>query len=242
MTKHLVIIPIFNDLVILKKTLKSYIVATDLRACETALIDDGSGKSTKKYLENFIKQNSSIGLYRNRKNLGKPKSVNKIIHAHPGMDYYTIIDSDVKIFTRNWHEILLRAHKIWRSQAILGAELHLRGFLFKKGGMEFGDLFPFWTLPGGFFSIPGPVFKKLGYFYDKIRRHEDADYCRRAATQNIRWYYTTDIKARGLPHVSVSRSRGYAKHKKREEKIYKKRAEYIMRTHRAYYNPFQKGI
>ena len=167
MTKHLVIIPIFNDLVILKKTLKSYIVATDLRACETALIDDGSGKSTKKYLENFIKQNSSIGLYRNRKNLGKPKSVNKIIHAHPGMDYYTIIDSDVKIFTRNWHEILLRANKIWRSQAILGAELHLKGFLFKKGGMEFGDLFPFWTLPGGFFLYPDLYLKNLDIFMIK---------------------------------------------------------------------------
>jgi len=101
------------------------------------------------------------------KNLGKPKSANKIIHAHPGMDYYTIIDSDVKIFTRNWHEILLKAHKIWRSQAILGAELHLKGFLFKKGGMEFGDLFPFWTLPGGFFLYPDLYLKNLDIFMIK---------------------------------------------------------------------------
>ncbi|MDD4901523.1 MAG: glycosyltransferase [Patescibacteria group bacterium] len=242
MTKHLIIIPVYNKLQIVKRTLTAYIKNTNLKGCITYVIDDGSDKQTSEYLKKFLEINSGINLLRNNKNIGKPKSINKIINLNQDADFITIIDRDVKVLTKNWNDVLLKAHKIWDNKAILGGKINQKGFEFKKGRMIFGDVFPFWTLAGGFFSIPKFVFKKLGYFYDRIRRHEDADYCRRAATQNIRWYYTPNIKTRMLKNKSVSNSQKYSKIKKQEKNIYKKRATYIMTTHDVYYNPFKKGL
>lgn len=239
MTKHQIIIPVYNKLHIVKNMLITYVKNTNLKNCVTYIIDDGSDKQTSEYLKKISKTNSGINLVRNNKNVGKPKSINKIISLNRSTDFITIIDSDIQILTKNWNAILLKAHKIWDNKVILGGKIHQKGFEFTKGGMTFGDVFPFWTLAGGFFSIPKFVFKKIGYFYDKIRRHEDADYCRRAATQNIRWYYTPNIKTKILQNKSASNNQKYSKIKKQEENIYKKRSEYIMMTHDVYYNPFK---
>ncbi len=239
MIKHLVIIPIYNKLHVVKNMLSAYVKNTDLKNCTTYIIDDGSDKQTKEYLKNCLKINSEIRLIRNNKNIGKPKSVNRVISLNQKMDFVTIIDSDIQILTKNWNNILLKAHGIWNNKAILGGKIHQKGFEFQKKDIIFGDIFPFWTLAGGFFSIPIYVFEKLGYFYDKIKRHEDADYCRRAATQNIHWYYTLNIKTKMLLNKSVSSSQKYQKIKKQEENSYKKRSEYIMTTHQVYYNPFK---
>jgi GT2 family glycosyltransferase len=240
MIKHIVIIPVYNKLNIIKKTLAFYLKNTNLRNCYTYIIDDGSDSQTKEYLKEFSKINFNINLIRNSKNIGKPRSVNKIIHLHNDADFITIIDSDIEILTKNWNDILLKAHKIWANKVILGGKINQKGFEFIKKEMVFGDLFPFWTLGGGFFSVPKFVFKKIGYFYDKIKRHEDADYCRRAATQNIFWYYTTNIKTKMVSNESISDSKEYLKIKKQEEIIYKKRAKNIMITHNVYYDPFNE--
>lgn len=235
--KHVVIIPVFNELPTVSKMLSAYIKNTDLNLCTTYIVDDGGDQNAAKYLLDFCNKHV-LNYFRNPKNIGKPKSVNNIIHQNREASAFTIIDSDLVIKTHNWNRLLDKAHKIFKYNAILGAKLNLTGYEFQKSGMTFGDLFPFWTLPGGFFSIPSSVFKRLGYFYDKIRRHEDADYCRRAATQNIRWYYTSDIEVKLLPHKSFADNLAYARIKLKEEDIYKKRAVHIMRTHDVYYKAF----
>lgn len=239
--KHIVIIPVYNEVAIIKKMLSAFLKNTNLKKCSVHIIDDGSDKATIKYLEKISQENSGICLHKNQKNIGKPKSVNKIIHENQDADFFTIIDSDIKIASKNWQETLLKAHKIFNNKTILGAKLQTKGFEFKKNGLMFGDTFPFWTLGGGFFSIPKFVFNKLGYFYDEIKRHEDADYCRRAATQNIPWYYIANIKVQELRHKSYSTKKEYQKLKAKEEAIYKKRSAYIMTTHNVYYNPFKKS-
>jgi GT2 family glycosyltransferase len=236
--KHIVIITVYNELATTKKMFSSFLKKTILEECLVHVVDDGSDSATKAYLEKLAKTNFGINLHRNKINIGKPKSVNKIMRLHPSADFYTIIDSDVGILSDQWNRTLLNAHKIFKNKAIIGGMTHQKGFEFNEGGLIFGDIFPFWTLAGGFFSVPKFVFGKLGYFYDRIRRHEDADYCRRAATQNIRWYYTPNIKTKELPHISFANKKEYEKLKINEEKIYKKRSEYIMTTHDVYYKPF----
>lgn len=237
--KHLVIIPVYNELPTFKRMLDAYVRHTDHGRCTTVIVDDGSDKKTREYIES-LSPKYNFKIIRNNKNLGKTKSINKAIHAYSQFDIFTIIDSDIIIQTKNWNHLLEKAHLIWKRKDILGARLNLKGYEFKNKGMNFGDLFPFWTLPGGFFSIPKSVFKKLGYFYDKIQRHEDAEYCRRAATQNISWYYTPEIKTTILSHRSFADNPKYKLIKKKEESIYKQRSEYIMQTHNVYYNPFIK--
>ncbi len=235
--KHIVIIPIFNELDTVKVSLGAYIKNTDHSRCSTYLIDDGSDTETADYVKAMAKKHG-LNLLRNQKNIGKPKSINRVIHANKDADFFTVIDSDMVVKTPRWNRVLEKAHGAWKNQAILGVKLDLVGYEFKRGGMTFGDLFPFWTLPGGFFSIPSSVFNKLGYFYDKVRRHEDAEYCRRAATQRIEWYYTSDIKTTILSHVSFANNPLYVQIKERELNIYKKRSLYIMQSHKVYYSPF----
>lgn len=238
--KHIVIIPVYNDLKAAKKMFSAFLKKTVFEECSIHVVDDGSDSATKVYLEKLAKTNVNINLHRNKKNVGKPKSINKIIRLNHDADFFTIIDSDIKILSDQWNKTLLKAHGIFKNKAIVGGMTHQKGFEFNDGGLTFGDTFPFWTLAGGFFSIPKFVFGKLGYFYDRIRRHEDADYCRRAATQNIRWYYTSNIKTEELSHVSFSKKKEYKKLKTKEEEIYKERSEHIMMTHEAYYNPFKR--
>ncbi len=237
MKKHLVIIPVFNELATVKKMLVAYIKNTDLKQCATCIIDDGSELETMNYVQKIAKE-YDLEFLRNNKNKGKPKSINMAMHYYNSADIFTIIDSDIEIQTPRWNHVLEKAHRIFNNEAILGAKLHISGYEFQKNRMTLGDLFPFWTLPGGFFSLPRFVFSKLGFFYDKIHRHEDAEYCRRAATQNIRWYYTPNIKIRLLPHVSFANNPSYAHLRDKEVALYKKRSEFIMKTHSVYYNPF----
>lgn len=236
---HIVIIPIHDELIMVKEMLSAFLKNTNLNTCSVYVIDDGNDTATIDYLKTVVKKNNNVFLHQNQKNLGKPKSINKVIRDHKNADFFTIIDSDIKITTKNWNDLLLKAHTIFNNKSILGGATNQNGFEFKKSDMVFGDMFPFWTLVGNFFSVPKFVFNKLGYFYDKIRRHEDADYCRRAATQNIRWYYTPNIKTKELKHLSYSNKKEYQNLKTKEENIYKKRAEHIMKTHNIYYNPFK---
>lgn len=242
MKKHLVIIPIYNETKIIKKTLAAYVATTDRKTCVTYLIDDGSNQQTKIFLADFKRKHPWLQLETIPRNIGKPKAVNKIMHQYGSADFYTILDSDVKILTPHWNTILLRAHAVWNNTVLLGGQLDQKGYVFKKGGMTFLDVFPFWTLAGGFFSIPKKAFNQLGYFYDRLRRHEDADYCRRASTKNIHWYITTHINSRLLPHISAGESLEYEPLREREFLLYKKRAKNIMIHHDAYYNPFQKNL
>ena len=73
--KHIVIIPIYNKLDVVKTMLSFYMKNTNFNNCITYIIDDGSSNETKQYLEEFSETHQNIKLFRNAKNIGKPKLV-----------------------------------------------------------------------------------------------------------------------------------------------------------------------
>ena len=101
MKKHIIIIPVYNELFVVRKMLRSLIRTTNLRECTLCIIDDGSDTKTKNFLEMFVAENLGIYLARNQKNIGKPKSINKIMHLFRSADYFTILDSDIVMLTKN---------------------------------------------------------------------------------------------------------------------------------------------
>lgn len=235
--KHLIIVPIYNNPRLTRRCLESLVLNTDLKKNLLYFINDGSNKQTKAYLEKFHSKHPETLLHRNSKNIGKPESVNQTLKKFPKMDYYTIIDNDVYLKSKNWVITLIKAHQDWHDKAILGAYTYLGGFPFTKNGRHYLDPWPYWTLAGCFFSFSQKIFRTLGYFYDDGYRSEDADYCRRAYLGGFKWFYLTDIKAgiSGYKH-STERQRMVKKdiyEKKKRGKWY----DYVMKTHKIYYSP-----
>lgn len=112
--KHIVIIPIFNELKSTEEMLRSYVCNTYFGSCETFLVDDGSNQSTKKELEKIISQNPDLSLICNSRNIGKPKSVNKIIFQNKNVDYFTIKEKEIKIYKRR-SEYIMKTHDVYYS-------------------------------------------------------------------------------------------------------------------------------
>lgn len=238
MLKHFIIIPVYNEPRQTKKCLDALTKNTDLDKNKLCIVDDASNQETKNLLEEFQQKYPQTTLLKNKKNIGKPKSINNAIYLFPNIDYYTIIDNDVIIKTKNWPKILFACHRDFQNRAILGAFTAEKGYAFSKNGHHYYDPYPFLNLAGRFFSIPKKIFKKLGYFYDKGYRHEDAEYCRRAAIAGFRWYYIRDIKAKTLnKDLTHDRKRILKKDYKERKDLWIKRNEYLMRTHDFYYIP-----
>lgn len=236
--KHLIIITSYRAPELIKKCLESLVRTLDLKENKIVVVDDGSDQPTVRVLKKFEEKFPAISFIYNKKNISKPRSVNNVLKKFPNMDYYTILDQDVFIKTKNWDNILFKAHKVLKDEAILGAFTHEKGFPFKKGGIEFLDPYPFWTLAGRFFSFSKKIFKKLGYFYDLSYRHEDREYCFRAYMAGFKWYYLTNIKASTVIHPLTKRRRFELNRGRKEEKvIQQKRNEYLMLTHDVYYSP-----
>lgn len=236
--KHLIIVPVYNDPEQTKKCLNSLVKNTDLNKNQLCIVDDGSNQETKNLLRKFQQRYPQINLLENKRNLGKPKSINNAIFLFPNIDYYTIIDNDVIIKTKNWPKILFSCHRDFNNNAILGAFTAEKGYAFIKNKHHYYDPYPFLNLAGRFFSIPKKIFKKLGYFYDKGYRHEDAEYCRRAAIAGFHWYYIRDIKAKTFnKDLTLARKRILKKDYKERKDLWVKRNEYLMRTHDLYHIP-----
>jgi len=236
--KHLIVIPVHNDPLETEQCLKALAKNTDLKKNKLCVVDDGSNQETKKLCENFHRKYPQIKVLRNKRNLGKPKSINNVMFLFPDMDYYTIIDNDVVVKTKNWPKILFDCHKDFNNKAILGAFTAEKGYAFIENNHHYYDPYPFLNLAGRFFSIPKKIFRKLGYFYDKGFRHEDAEYCRRAAIAGFRWYYIRDIKAETLDkETGHDRKRILKKDYKERKGLWVKRNKYLMRTHNIYYLP-----
>jgi GT2 family glycosyltransferase len=233
--EHLIIVPIYNNPHLTRRCLESIFQTTDLKKNLLFLIDDHSNVQTKKLLEKFKEQHPEIILYRNKKNLGKPKSLNFVLKRFSKMDYYTIIDNDVYLKSKNWAKILIKAHQDWNNRAILGAHTYMDGFPFIKNFLYYFDPWPYWTLAGCFFSFSQKIFKTVGYFYDKTLRGEDSDYCRRAYLAGFRWFYINDIKA-GISDYKHPKEKLRLK---RNDILTKKRkrawSDYVMRTHKIHY-------
>ncbi|MCH7492744.1 glycosyltransferase, partial [Patescibacteria group bacterium] len=197
---------------------------------------------TRKVVQSFCARHPEIILHRNKKNLGKPKSVNIALRHFPAMDYYTIIDNDTTIKSKNWTTKLFQAHRDWNNQSILGAKTYMDGFPIIKNGRQYLDPWPFWNLAGCFFSFPKKIFKKLGYFFDKSHRSEDADYCRRAYLAGFHWYYVPAIKAT-VSHYKHHRERMLLRRRELIQMgIRRKWSDYVMRTHQVYYPPRKISI
>lgn len=132
--KHLIIIPVYNKPKLTKRCIKSLIRTTDSKNNLLFLIDDSSHNQTKTLLQKFQYHYPDILLHHNQKNLGKPKSINFVLKQFPQMDYYTIIDNDVYLKTKDWAKILIKAHQDWHNRAILGAYTYMTGFPLTKNG------------------------------------------------------------------------------------------------------------
>lgn len=236
--KHLIIMSTFNGKRYIKQCLNSLIKTTNLETNKIVIVDDNSRDSTRQILKIFRKKHPQITFIFNRKNISKPKNINLILRQFSNFDYYTILDQDVIIYTKNWSKLLFEAHRDFHNKAILGVFTHERGFPFIKNGRHYLDPYPFWTLAGRFFSFHKTIFKKLGYLFDKSYRHEDREYCFRAYIAGFHWYYNTDIKARTFIHpLTPARRRQLAKGRKEEKIIQRKRNDYLMLTHKIYYQP-----
>jgi len=240
--KHLIIVTIYNKPSLTKRCLESIVRTTDLISHKLFLIDDHSNALTQKVVQSFCARHPEVILHRNQKNLGKPKSVNIALRHFPTMDYYTIIDNDVIIQNKNWTTKLFQAHRDWNDQSILGAKTYMDGFPIIKNGRQYLDPWPFWNLAGCFFSFSKKIFKKLGYFFDKSHRSEDADYCRRAYLAGFHWYYTSAIRAT-VSHYKHHRERMLLRRRElMQMDIRRKWSDYVMRTHRVYYPPRKTSI
>jgi len=239
--KHLIIITSYKAPALIKKCLDNLALTTDLNSNKIVLVDDASDFKTVKVLKKLEKEHQQIKFVYNKKNISKPRSINNVLRKNLNIDYYTILDQDVFIKTKNWDKILFKAHQVFNNKAILGAFTHEKGYSFQKGGFNFMDPYPFWTLAGRFFSFSKKIFNKLGYLYDKSYRHEDREYCFRAYMAGFKWYYLTDIKASTVIHSLTKRRKFELERGKKEEKsIQKKRNQYLMLTHNIYYSPFRK--
>ncbi|MDZ7798118.1 MAG: glycosyltransferase [Patescibacteria group bacterium] len=239
--KHLIIITSYRAPKLIKKCLDNLVLTTNLNSNKIVLVDDASDFKTTKILKKLEEKYPQINFVYNKKNISKPCSVNNVLRKNSNMDYYTILDQDVFIKTKNWDKILFKAHQVFKDKAILGVFTQEKGYSFQKGGFNFMDPYPFWTLAGRFFSFSKKIFSKLGYLYDKSYRHEDREYCFRAYLAGFRWYYLRDIKASTVIHSLTKRRKFELKRGEKEEKIIqKKRNQYLMLTHDIYYSPFKK--
>jgi len=234
--KHLVIIPIYNRPQLAKKCIESILRTTDLKKNKVVLVDDGSKKYTKQMLNRYQEKGFEVVL--NKNNKGKPRRVNEAMHKYPKMDYYTILDSDIEIITKNWIGILLKAHKDWQNKVILGGYSYMTGYSFKKKGITYLDPWPFWNLAGCFFSFSQKVFKEVGYFHDQSYRHEDADYCRRAYLAGFKWFYIKDIKAK-ITGKKTEQEKARIRKKQYHfgDKAHRRWADQVMTSHNIYYKP-----
>lgn len=235
--KHLIIITVYNKPQLTQRCLESLARTTDLKSNQVIIIDDASADPTRRILRKFVQKHPTVACIRQVRNIGKPRCLNIALKKFPNMDYYTILDNDIVIKSRNWVKTLIRAHRDWKNRAILGAKTYMSGYPFNKNGRHYLDPWPYWTLAGCFFSFSKVVFKKLGYFFDQVRRSEDADYCRRAYLAGFKFFYLVDIKAGISGHKSpVERERlrrldAFSSGRKRAW------SDQVMRTHRFYYRP-----
>lgn len=234
--EHLIIIPVYNKPALTRRCLESIARTANLERHHVCVVDDASTLPTQRILQQFQSQHPNITLIRNRRNRGKPASLNQALRRFPKAKYFTVIDNDVWLQTINWPENLTRAHRDWNDRAILGAYTYMTGFPIKKNNRHYLDPWPFWNLAGCFFSFSQPIFKKLGYFFDKSRRSEDADYCRRAYLAGFRWFYTTDIKAKISAYKSLDEQIRLRDYETRERRIRIRWGNHVMKTHKLYYH------
>lgn len=235
--KHCIIVTVYNKLGLTKRCLESLASTTDFKNNLLCVVDDASSDPARVYLRRFKAKHPEVVLFRNRKNIGKPRCLNLVLKKFPRMDYYTIIDNDVTVKTKNWLDILRQAHRDWNNQAILGAYTYMTGYPFVKNGRHYLDPWPFWNLAGCFFSFSKKVFNKVGYFFDKSCRSEDADYCRRAYLAGFRWFYLKDIKATISGYKAAGERKRLDKRFRMEQKIRRRWSDYVMKTHKIYYKP-----
>ena len=156
------------------------------------------------------------------------------------MDYYTVIDNDVVIKSKNWVRVLLNGHRDWNNGVILGAYTYMTGFAFTKNSRHYLDPWPYWNLAGCFFSFSRKIFRTLGYFSDVSRRSEDADYCRRAYLAGFRWFYMTDIKASISGYKDSKERKRLARFHIWEQRKHRRYSDYVMLTHDFYYPSSRK--
>lgn len=236
--KQLIIMPVHNAPEYTKKSLAALARTTNFNQSPLCIVDDASNEETQVILLKFKKAHPEIRLFRHHVNIGKPKAINSIMKLFPAAPYFTIVDNDVVIKSKNWTETLVRAHKVFKNRYILGAFTEEKGFSTTTHGFKVYDPYPFMNLAGRFFSIPQVVFKKLGFVYDEGFRHEDAEYCRRAAFCGFKWLYLRDIKASTF-NRPMDKDRTALLHKDATEKqnAYNKRKDYVMETHNVHYKP-----
>ncbi|MFH1088307.1 MAG: glycosyltransferase [Patescibacteria group bacterium] len=234
--KHCIIVPVYNKPVLTNKCLASLVKTTKPNRDLIVVVDDASNESTQVVIRKYL-GHPQVKVFRNNKNQGKPKSINAIMKKYSKSDYFTVIDNDVELKTLDWVSILLKAHKDWDNNTILGGYTYMDGYKRKYKGQTYLDPWPFWNLAGCFFSITKNIFNTLGYFFDKSYRSEDSDYCRRAYLAGFHWFYIPEIKANITGYKNLSETNRLTKLDLRERKIRRTWTDQVMRTHKVFYRP-----
>jgi glycosyltransferase involved in cell wall biosynthesis len=87
-----IILPTFNGSQYIKSAIES-ILAQSYKNWELIIIDDGSTDMTEAIVFNYVNANSNIKYFKNEKNIGIQKSLNKGLHLAKG-EYIARIDDD----------------------------------------------------------------------------------------------------------------------------------------------------
>lgn len=249
-----IIIPVFNALDDVKRCLYS-VISTINKNCRVIIINDGSDRFTKDWLQRFVACHRSVSLINNEKNLGYTRSINIGMHLSCA-DSVVILNSDT-IVTPNWIERLLACAYSSPSIGIVGPLSNAASWqsvpqLFDGQSFAVNNLpdgagpsqmaqivsdysakiYPRVSVINGFcFFIKRSVINTIGYFDEEffpVGYGEENDYCIRAAAAGFELAVADDC------YVFHAKSRSFGHGARRKlsaeasEKLRKKYSAIVM--------------
>lgn len=100
MTKLSVVIPVYNQEILVKRALESIPAS-----CEIIIVDDGSIDGTMKTLLEFMNSHSNVEVLYNSENMGVSHTLNRGIEAATG-DYIVFLGSDDYLYTSEFERLM----------------------------------------------------------------------------------------------------------------------------------------
>ena len=172
-----IIIPVWNQLKLTRECIDSIVRYTRF-PYRLIVIDNGSQRQTREYLEELTSNNEiPVNLIRNETNLGYVKAVNQGLRASCG-DYVCLLNNDTKV-QEGWLEELINVAQSNPKIGILNpvsASLPYKKKELREKWIEIGFATGFCML------IKREVIDKIGFFDEdyEVGFWEDTDYCQRA--------------------------------------------------------------
>lgn len=172
-----IIIPVWNQTQLTRECIDSIIQHTSF-PYKLIIIDNGSQRQTKEYLEELSRDNKQqVTLIRNEVNLGYVKAVNQGLKASDG-DYVCLLNNDAKVKERWLEELIMVAQSNPRIGIVNPGG---NPSSYKKKGL-IGKYTEIGFATGFCMLIKRGVIDKVGFLDEayEIGFWEDTDYCQRA--------------------------------------------------------------